>query len=383
MHFNRLRADGDGGGVEHLPMDDTARALIKTVMPTIRGPAGSIRVVQQMLAAMRQMMQDEWAAARAWRPDIIVYHPKCLGALHIAERLDVPAAASLSLPFFTPTGAFPIPFIGHWPLGPRANRASYSFNNVTMLAYGSMINAFRGMLGLPRRPRIDNLLSRSDGTPVPILYSFSRHLVPAPDDYPDHAHVTGPWFDDQPVAWQPPPDLEHFLAAGSPPVYLGFGSMGFGRRNEERTRLLLSVLSGNGHRAIIATGWGGLKASPDNLLDGHVHVVESIPHDWLFPRTAAVIHHGGAGTTVAGLRAGRPTLICPVLGDQPFWGHQVHRLGAGPAPIPQRQMTKQRLAPAIATLADQQTRRSAQDLGYLIRSEDGIAEAISILEGVR
>ena len=124
-------------------------------------------------------------------------------------------------------------------------------------------------------------------------------------------------------------------------------------------------------------------ASPDNLLDDHVHVVESIPHDWLFPRTAAVIHHGGAGTTVAGLRAGRPTLICPVLGDQPFWGHQVHRLGAGPAPIPQRQMTKQRLAPAIATLADEQTRRSAQDLGYLIRSEDGIAEAISILEGVR
>jgi sterol 3beta-glucosyltransferase len=123
-----------GDGVEHLPMDDTARALIKTVMPTIRGPAGSIRVVQPMLAAMRQMMQDEWAAARAWRPDIIVYHPKCLGALHIAERLDVPAAASLSLPFFTPTGAFPIPFIGHWRLGPRANRASYSFNNVTMLA---------------------------------------------------------------------------------------------------------------------------------------------------------------------------------------------------------------------------------------------------------
>ena len=234
-----------GGGVEHLPMDDTARALIKTVMPTIRGPASSIRVVQQMLDAMRQMMQDEWAAARAWRPDLIVYHPKCLGALHIAERLDVPAAASLSLPFFTPTGAFPIPFIGHWRLGPRANRPSYSFNNVTMLAYGSMINAFRGMLGLPRRPadRQSTQPKRRPPGSDPVLVQPPPRACPRrlPRPCPcDRAVVPA-----QPAAWQPPPDLEHFLAAGDPPVYLGFGSMGFGRRNEERTRLLLSVLSGN------------------------------------------------------------------------------------------------------------------------------------------
>ena len=137
----------DGGGVEQLSMDDTARALIKSAMPSMRGPSGSIRVIRQMLAAMRQMMLDEWTAAQAWRPDLIVYHPKCLAALHIAERLDIPAAVSLPLPFFTPTRAFPIPFIGHWPLGARANRASYAFNNVTMLAYGSMINAFRERSG--------------------------------------------------------------------------------------------------------------------------------------------------------------------------------------------------------------------------------------------
>ena len=218
----------------------------------------------------------------AARPDRLP--PKCLAALHIAERLDVPAAVSLPLPFFTRTSAFPIPFIGHWPLGARANRASYAFNNVTMLAYGSMINAFRDRLGLSPRPRLDTLLGRDDGTPVPVLYSFSRHLVPVPDDYPDHVHVTGPWFDDQPPNWPPPRDLERFLAAGTPPVYVGFGSMGFGRKNEARTRLLLDAVTRGGHRALIATGWGGLATNPDDLRGGQVHVIESVPHDWLFRR---------------------------------------------------------------------------------------------------
>lgn len=373
-----------GGGVEHLALDDTARILIKMAMPTMGGPSGSVQLLRRMIAAMRQMIQDEWAAAQAWKPDVIVYHPKCLGALHIAERLDLPAVVSLSLPFFTPTGAFPIPFIGHWPLGARANRASYLFNNVTMLAYGAMINNFRRQtLGLAARPRIDNLLSRDDGSPVPVLYSFSRHIVPVPDDYPGHAHVTGSWFDDRTVTWEPSPELEHFLAAGDPPVYVGFGSMGFGRSSQQRTELLLRTLIDTGHRVIMATGWGGLTATTGGIPADQVQVVESIPHDWLFPRTRAVIHHGGAGTTGAGLRAGRPTLICPVLGDQPFWGHQVHRIGAGPAPIPQRRLTKDRFESAVHQLADDRIRRNAADLGQLIHAEDGIAKAIAVIEELR
>ena len=96
-----------------------------------------------------------------------------------------------------------------------------------------------------------------------------------------------------------------------------------------------------------------------------------------------MIHHGGAGTTSAGLRAGRPTLICPIIGDQSFSGRPVHRLGAGPAPIPQRQLTSERLASAVRTLANDQTRRRARTLGSLIRSEDGVAEAIRVVEGLR
>ena len=159
--------------------------------------------------------------------------------------------------------------------------------------------------------------------------------------------------------------------------------MGFGRSSQQRTELLLRTLIDTGHRVIMATGWGGLTANTGGIPADQVQVVESIPHDWLFPRTRAVIHHGGAGTTVAGLRAGRPTLICPVLGDQPFWGHQVHRIGAGPAPIPQRRLDRDRFEAAVHQLADDRIRRNAADLGRLIQAEDGIAKAIAVIEELR
>mgnify|MGYP001228339113 CR=1 FL=1 len=364
--------------VEHLPMDNAGLELIQTVMPSMRGAADSYQLARRMQAAMRQMMLDEWAAARSWRPDVIVYHPKCLGALHIAERLDLPAFISLPLPFFTPTAAFPIPFIGRWPLGGAANKASYAFNHATMLMYGSMINTFRtDTLGLRRTPRTDALLSRRDGTPVPALYPFSTHLVPRPADYPDHAHITGPWTLDTDPAWTPPADLARFLDAGDAPVYVGFGSMGFGKNAAQRTARIVHALTNHRRRVLLATGWGGLTRYTDAE---QVHTIRSVPHDWLFPRTAAVIHHGGSGTTHAGLGAGRPTLICPFIGDQSFWGHRVHDLGAGPGPIPSWKITDARLHPAIDRLLnDCDLRARAQQLGDQLSRENGIYSAVQAI----
>lgn len=366
-----------GPGIEQLPMDNEALELIQTAMPSMGGPADSFRILRRMQAAMRRMMIDEWQAARDWQPDVIIYHPKCLGALHVAERLDVPAFISLPLPFFTPTVDFPIPFIGHWPLGGGANRASYAFNHVTMLIYGSMINSFRvDTLGLRPKPRTDVLLHRHDGTPLPVLYPFSPHLVPPPADYPDHAHITGPWIADTDPGWTPPADLARFLDAGEPPVYVGFGSMGFGKGADLRTARIVRAVTDRGRRIVLATGWGGLTDKGSE----HVHVLRAVPHDWLFPRTAAVIHHGGSGTTHLGLRAGRPTLICPFIGDQPFWGDRVRRLGAGPAPIPSRKINDARLAPAIDQLLDDHDlQRSAARLGHQLRTENGVARAVAII----
>ena len=200
--------------------------------------------------------------------------------------------------------------------------------------------------------------------------------MPEPPDWPETAAVAGYWFLEEPE-WTPPPDLQAFLDAGDPPVYVGFGSM-IGRDPERTARLVAEALRAAGVRGLLATGWGGL--SPTDLGDD-LFVLEQAPHDALFPHCAAVVHHGGAGTTAAGLRAGRPTVVCPFFGDQPFWGRRVHTLGVGPAPIRQTDLTAPRLAAAIqqATGSDA-VRQRAEALGRTIRAEDGVGAAVRFVE---
>jgi UDP:flavonoid glycosyltransferase YjiC (YdhE family) len=180
-------------------------------------------------------------------------------------------------------------------------------------------------------------------------------------------------FLDRPADWQPPSDLGDFLAAGSPPVYIGFGSA-ISLDPEARTKLVLEALACTGQRGILATGWGGLSNSdlPDSVFQ-----IEAVPHDWLFPQMAAVVHHGGAGTTAAGLRAGVPSIIVPFVGDESFWGQQIANLGVGPSPIPQEQLSVEQLTTAIHTATnDQAMRDRAVTLGQKIREEDGVARTV-------
>jgi sterol 3beta-glucosyltransferase len=200
-------------------------------------------------------------------------------------------------------------------------------------------------------------------------------VVPPPPDWPAWLHVTGYWFLDAEPGWQPPAALVDFLQSGPPPVYIGFGSMA-GRDPEQRAEIALKALERSGRRGILLEGWGGLQ--PGDLPDS-VLAVDAVPHDWLFPQMAAVVHHGGAGTTAAGLRAGTPTVVVPFFGDQPFWGRRVAELGAGPAAIPQKQLTVERLAAAIrAATSDESMRTHAHQLSQRIRNEDGIAHAVEL-----
>jgi UDP:flavonoid glycosyltransferase YjiC (YdhE family) len=368
-----------GAGVDYVHMGNEMLDLVQSEMPRMGGVSDALRLVSRMSAAMRSALLDQWQAACEFRPSLLVYHPKMLGGLHIAERLQVPAVVSLPLPFLTSTRAFPIPFIAHWPFGGSANKLSYQFNRITAVAYGGMINSFRReTLGLSRLSRWSDYLRFPDGRPVPVLYGFSSHVVPVPEDYPAHAHVTGYWFLDEPETWHPPTELIDFLAAGEPPVYIGFGSMGFGKHAQIRGQIVVGAVEKARVRAVVATGWGGLEV--DSSHDG-VHVVEAVPHAWLFPRTVGVVHHGGAGTTAAGLFAARPTLVCPVLGDQGFWAQRVKDLGVGPAPLPVRRLSLDELADRLSMLGREASyRRRAQAVSEELRLEDGVANAVGILE---
>jgi sterol 3beta-glucosyltransferase len=214
----------------------------------------------------------------------------------------------------------------------------------------------------------------------PILYAFSPSAYPKPKEWGDFVHVTGFWFLSAPKTWQPEPELIQFLEGGEPPIYIGFGSMR-SHDTEHVTRLVLAAVKQAGVRAILATGWGGLAASdvPEN-----VFLIRSVPHDWLFSRVAAAIHHGGPGTTGASLRAGIPTFVvpfAPIYSEQLFWGKRVAELGVGPEPIPIKKLTASALASAICQLRDdKRMRERAATLGEQIRAEDGVGKAVSILQ---
>jgi UDP:flavonoid glycosyltransferase YjiC (YdhE family) len=150
------------------------------------------------------------------------------------------------------------------------------------------------------------------------------------------------------------------------------------RKPEETADLVLQALARTGRRGILSSGWGSLKKEE---LPETVFMIGSIPHTWLFPKMAAVVHHGGVGTTAAGLRAGIPAIVTPFMGDQPFWGQRIYELGVGPRPIPRRRLTVDRLAESIRiAVSDTGMQRKATRLGEDIRAEDGIARAVDVLE---
>jgi sterol 3beta-glucosyltransferase len=212
---------------------------------------------------------------------------------------------------------------------------------------------------------------------TPLVNGFSPAIVPHPDDWTHDSETVGYWFLDEHSDWSPPAELVAFLDSKPTPVYIGFGSMS---SNDPRGLfdLTCEALRVAGQRAVFITGWSGLK---DVQVPDNVCVIEKAPHGWLFERVAGVVHHGGAGTTAAGLRAGKPTMIIPHMADQPFWGRRVHDLGAGPKPVPRPKLTVERLADGIRQLTgDAAMRHRAEALGARIRAEDGVARGVEAIE---
>jgi len=372
----------EGYGLTYAHMGNEFMALIdsKEGKAATDGTSGKLALMKLVMPMMRRMLDDEWAFAQDFKPDVLIHHPKSLGGYHIAEKLGIPVFISLALPLYTPTSAYPVPVIPPLPLGGGFNRFTYRLMGLATAPYMGVINEFRTtVLGLPKRGRFASELIKPDGQPVPVLYAYSRHVLPVPSDYPPEVNVTGYWFLNQTPDWQPSAELARFLDAGKPPVYIGFGSMS-GSKAEKRAEIVLAALAKTGQRGVLASGWGGMKASnlPEN-----VFMLDQAPHDWLFPRMAAVVHHGGAGTTAAGLRAGKPTVIVPFLADQPFWGRVVAQAGIGPTPIPQNKLTVDNLANAIsAAVNDGEMRRRAEAVGEKLRAEDGIQTAIDAIRRI-
>ena len=343
------------------------------------------------IAIWKQMIRGAERAINEWMEDGLA---ACQGidlliASSVGLTVGVPVAEKNHLPLLqahlfptTPTRAFPSVLLPQTlpNLGGAFNLlSSHLILQLGWLGARPMLNRTRKkILDLPPYSFAEpSQASRSKG--FPMLYGFSPSVIPAPSDWSADDHVTGYWFLDPADDWTPPPDLLNFLQAGSPPVYIGFGSMG-SRKPAETTDLVLQALAQTQQRAILLSGWGGMQKTD---LPASVCMVDSIPHAWLFPRVAAVVHHGGAGTTAAGLRAGVPSIVIPFTTEQAFWGRRVHDLGVGPAPIPRSKLTVDRLAQAIqAAVTNAAMRQRAAELGSKIQAEDGIANAVEIIQRI-
>ena len=323
--------------------------------------------------------------------DAIIFAPHLFQGLDIAEALKIPCFAACVHPL-SQTRAFPhlftpiscrlgdvyLPLQANW-LG-AYHWLTYSFFDQLLWQFTrAPINQWRQeKLNLPSISLWDSPLQRMRQYNVPFLYGYSSAFLPKPPDWSENLHLTGYWFLDHSTDWQPPQALKDFLAAGPSPICIGFGSTtSTDGDSQARTKLVLEALVQTGQRGIFLIGWGGL--SNVDLPD-QVFAIESVPHDWLFSQVAAVVHHGGSGTTAAGLRAGVPSIIVPFDGDQFFWGQRVAALGLGPQPIPQTLLSTERLVSAIrAVTTNQSMRTRAATIAQQIQSEDGITKAVEII----
>lgn len=308
--------------------------------------------------------------------DAIIANPPSFAHVHCAERLGIPLHLMFTFPY-TPTQAFPHPLanIKKTNVDPGyTNFMSYPLvEMMTWQGLGDLVNNFRAKtLGLEP---VSTLWAPGQlyRLKVPYTYLWSPGLVPKPKDWGPEIDIAGFVFLDLAASFKPPDDLTKFLDDGELPIYIGFGSIVVDDA-DKFTQMIFDAVKKAGVRALVSKGWGGLGGEnvPDN-----VFMLENTPHDWLFPKVKAVVHHGGAGTTAIGLKCGKPTMIVPFFGDQQFWGSMIGNAGAGAEAIPYKELTADKLAEGIKQCLTDGARENAEKIARDIEAEgDGAQNAV-------
>lgn len=323
---------------------------------------------------MRELGDRVLTALRDEPPDILLLSPFAELAGHpLADALAIPRIGVRLQPF-SATSQYPPAVLGAWSAGRFGNRAAARIGESMIDGmYGAAVNHFRAQLDLPRASTRTLRRRRSDAR-WPILYGYSPAVLPRPSDWRPGIDVVGYWWPAHPTGWQPPTELVEFLDAGPPPVVIGFGSTVNSSAEAERlSTVVAQAVRDAGVRAVIQAGWAGLDLCRDDVI-----AVGEVPHDWLFARAAAVVHHCGAGTVAAGLRAGVPAIAAPgAYGDQPFWARRLFDLGVSPRPIPQRRLDADNLGGAIRDVSsDSRFRDRAARMATALGAEDGAGRVL-------
>ncbi len=365
--------------LQHLPVNVNPQQIME--QPSMQAAAKSgnpFRLMRSMfregLPLIRRYLEEVYENCRDCDAVILTQIP--FGAFDAAEKRNIPFIQAGLGPLY-PTSAFPMIGLNfpNWRIG-LINRFTYGLADQ---AFWQFFRPFQNKwrkekLGLPPLP-FGGPAARIRKN-APTVLGYSSAVVPPPADWPSGVRATGYWFLDAPDGWQPPAGLTAFLDSGPKPVFVGFGSMP-DADVRKTTQLIVDAVQMSGVRCVLQRGWSGLGSEQ---LPGTVLPVDSIPHSWLFPRMAAVVHHGGAGTTAAGLRSGVPSIPIPYAADQFFWAQQVAILGVGPKSVSYHALTAEKLAGMIQrSIADSEMRERAAAFGRRIESEHGVDKAVEFI----
>ncbi len=366
-------------GIDFVSLGSDVQSFLKQSLFENAMSRGALRnapaLLRQGYSIVETATRAAWPVVRD--ADALILNMNTSFGVDFAEALKIPAIMVAPQPL-TATKDYPLVIFPAGNMGGALNRLSYSLMQVQQSYYNLPRNRLRAeLMSLPRR-RSGGFFRGADGMPLPVLYCYSPLVSPQPADWPATSIVTGYFRLADRSGWTPSVEFRAFLEAGAPPVYVGFGSMPFG--TERNTALLQKAMEIWGGRAVVARGWGGIDPS---RLPATVYPLEKAPHDKLFPLMGAVVHHGGAGTTAAGLTAGKPSFAVPQTVDQPFWGGRIHALGCGPAPVRLKQMTPEILSGALRDLSTNAGYAAkAAALGQGLRAENGTGNAIREIERI-
>ncbi|MBP2329155.1 O-mycaminosyltylonolide 6-deoxyallosyltransferase [Kibdelosporangium banguiense] len=373
-HTVTLAAPGDyrdliaEAGLDHreMPVSPAAYFAHPAFAEAIQKGASFARAVRKVPRLSADELRDlaDQAAAATEGADLIVNGILCRVGM---DEVNGPPWASVAFWPIHPTTRWPAMFAPKVRLGPIYNRFTHTLSG--LLDY-AMFRPFHKAMRSPK-PRLGAPYGDL-GREVPMLLPVTRALWPGPGDWPAQTHITGFWFLER--NWTPPAALVDFVEGGDPPVVLSFGSVWPVHRPGETMERVLNVIRSHGKRLVVV---GGAPADvPDDVFQ-----INDVHYPWLLPRSAAIIHHGGCNTTGEALRAGIPQITIPAFGDCPFWAGQVHDLGVAAKPVPYRKFTVERLDESLkVVLNDDAMRRRAAEVSALVRAEDGLGDAVRILE---
>ena len=365
----------EGYGIQFVPLAGDPEELSRRLNDSGYNPIKLFRDIMEHAieigADMMRQVEDVCKDA-----DLIIHtFAHAVGAHTLAREMNIPDVHIQGFPMFTPTGDYPnvtLPDLGFR----AANHLTHALTQkITWWTSRFGYEQVRRRGGLRKRKLYFPFDNDPPRPPTPVLCAWSPSVLPPSSDWKPNVHVTGYFFFDLDHTYQPPVELQKFLLDGKAPVCVSFGSM-VHRDAEKIDHIVRDALQRTGQRGIILSGWSKVNHSSSNDL----LYLEAVPHDWLLPRCTMFIHHGGAGTTSAGLRAGIPNIVIPFTADQPFWGERVQAIGAGPRPILVKNLSVENLTNAIIDAGEDVLRIHAQEIGQRIRNENGIDQAIALLE---